>query len=805
MTKNEDIAQWFNTFFCYLFINTFVHFLVYGFQSKALLAVVGSQTATSGSLLLSTYVFSLSLSLHTTLFLFCGLIYLLFRSPRVSKSLLYVVMVVEIILLAVLSMNSLVFRFLGIHLDDPMISDTLRDNGLAHESQLGWRVWLTLLAAFVGICLLEWLLMKLSQRLGTQSRYQHKRLSRIFVVVGAGALVFTSTYSVWGLKQAEEHNNKVLEVLPFYASLTTPKLSQAQWKVNYPTKHKAYRYPTVQKRPNILFILVEALRSDVFHSTLMPHLHRFAKQHQCVPSKRHYAGGQESIWGTFSALYGVSSSYLSFFAHEDVPSYAFQLLKQNGYYRAGISASRLLGWSHGMMFAKQFDHYQEHLDKKGHENDARVLKEMQKFMSEYQRQQPLFMFTYLFSPHYNHYYPKEFERFKPVLPEKFGIPSSKLRLFKEKIFNRYKNSVLYTDHLFHQLTKIFKKQIEEKNLIIVLTGDHGEEFWENGVYGHSANRFFNPQIQVPLLLCLPNHRFQKKVALSGHTDIWPTIIDYMRPKPDKKWTRYFTGSSILRPRSKDYFTTVGSYGFPNRRSTVGMLTPKYKYWFKRRSGMTDFRLTRLITLDDKAPLVSPLGKHRSHRTQQLQARITKYLAPRKLALQKEPSVPHRVDARFGSLIRVVGYDSYGVTKVTRGLSIRLTYTFEILKKIPKAWRFFFHLTLEEPYKHINLVRTIPRSSRDLSSFKAGDFIQISHWVQIPLKFPDTGKIFISMGMWAPKKGRQPIHLGRKSFSTKNKRLRIITLSLISRAEFGKAPLQPQKQIAPKQKAQRKLK
>ena len=70
------------------------------------------------------------------------------------------------------------------------------------------------------------------------------------------------------------------------------------------------------------------------------------------------------------------------------------------------------------------------------------------------------------------------------------------------IKNRYLNAV---HHLDSQFARVFA-YLKEKNLldstIVILLGDHGEEFMEHGYWGHNST-FVNEQIRTPLVIWMP--------------------------------------------------------------------------------------------------------------------------------------------------------------------------------------------------------------------------------------------------------------------------------------------------------------
>lgn len=71
-------------------------------------------------------------------------------------------------------------------------------------------------------------------------------------------------------------------------------------------------------------------------------------------------------------------------------------------------------------------------------------------------------------------------------------------------------------------------ELEELNLegptAIVLAGDHGEEIWERGGYGHGES-LYQESLQTPFAIRYPGIAERKAPALASTLDILPTIMD----------------------------------------------------------------------------------------------------------------------------------------------------------------------------------------------------------------------------------------------------------------------------------------
>jgi uncharacterized protein len=169
-----------------------------------------------------------------------------------------------------------------------------------------------------------------------------------------------------------------------------------------------------------------------------------------------------------------------------------------------------------------------------------------KELREDQSQNPRFDYYLINVTHFNYYYPPEFEIYKPAFTMDFEIISGKQKKFekhKEALMNRYKNSILYFDYLFGQLIDELDSQNRLNDTIIVLAGDHGEEFWEHGSFGHTWG-LNNKQIQTAATIYYPGIKNSDiEYKYTNHSDFFPTVFELLGLNIN---TRIFmTGKSLL--------------------------------------------------------------------------------------------------------------------------------------------------------------------------------------------------------------------------------------------------------------------
>ena len=100
-------------------------------------------------------------------------------------------------------------------------------------------------------------------------------------------------------------------------------------------------------------------------------------------------------------------------------------------------------------------------------------------------------------PAYFRRYPAAFRRFTPTC-DSVALQSCT----PEQIRNSYDNTILYTDHVLAQLTRLLEENASRRASALLYVSDHGESTGESGLYLHGAPYLFAPkeQTRVPMLL-----------------------------------------------------------------------------------------------------------------------------------------------------------------------------------------------------------------------------------------------------------------------------------------------------------------
>ncbi|UCH33405.1 MAG: sulfatase-like hydrolase/transferase [Armatimonadota bacterium] len=90
----------------------------------------------------------------------------------------------------------------------------------------------------------------------------------------------------------------------------------------------------------------------------------------------------------------------------------------------------------------------------------------------------------------------------------------------------YDDGVRYADRWLGRLLKHLRESGMYDNTLIIISADHGEEFWDHGGWEH-GHSMYDELLHVPLLIKFPHgHHAGKRVSrLVGLIDLMPTVLD----------------------------------------------------------------------------------------------------------------------------------------------------------------------------------------------------------------------------------------------------------------------------------------
>jgi hypothetical protein len=288
-----------------------------------------------------------------------------------------------------------------------------------------------------------------------------------------------------------------------------------------------------EKKPNIFIFVIESLRNDFITDEIAPALYKFKQEN--ISFERSLSNSNATPLSWFSLFYSNFSYFWKYYKDKNWQSGAtgLYILKKIGYDINVFSAPELKYYSmKDLLFGKNsnlansFNLFPHYHPKEACDSDIEAILEMEKNIKTDKN----VYITFFDSTHFLYSWPKDFNvKFTPYIDvENLNIYPSRenIELFK----NRYKNSINFIDSLLNSFFEKLKKQNLWDDAIIVIVGDHGEEFFEEGHLFH-ASHLSAVQTNIPIYLKLgKNIRKVPQRKIISQMDVFPSILDYIFEK-----------------------------------------------------------------------------------------------------------------------------------------------------------------------------------------------------------------------------------------------------------------------------------
>jgi glucan phosphoethanolaminetransferase (alkaline phosphatase superfamily) len=314
--------------------------------------------------------------------------------------------------------------------------------------------------------------------------------------------------------------------------------------------------------PNIYFFIIETLRKDFITPEIAPVLSNFEKNNITFPQT--FANSNYSNLCWYALLH--SNSPLHWTTARDSykeGSPALRLLKKLGYKTRVYSSADLSYFNmQKVLFGKQnqlIDHLEQYTDQRDLEpcdRDALAIKAFERDLDQ-NPQSTVYLF-FFDSTHSEYSFPKNFPlKFHPISKQISYLTISRSNKELELLKNRYRNSIAYVDSLLEKFFFLLHKKGLYEESIIAITGDHGEEFFEENSLFHGTH-LNHYQTAVPIACKFQGNEWKARIDpqrnLMSHIDLFPSIIHYVIGS--ETFTDLFDGQSIFTPQSQPYHLSV---------------------------------------------------------------------------------------------------------------------------------------------------------------------------------------------------------------------------------------------------------
>ena len=332
-----------------------------------------------------------------------------------------------------------------------------------------------------------------------------------------------------------------------------PFLSNCAYWEN-PTIFKLKQDNQDRSSPNIILISIDTLRKDHlscygYPRKTAPNLEKLAKEG--ILFTKAFSSTSWTLPAHVSLLTGLDNRH--HLVSKENPKINQSIitladyLRVNGYTTIAITGGGLVSSRFG--FSKGFEIYKEYVNSAQLMNSARLLAaDFAKWIKR-NKNRKFFTFLHTYQTHLPYFSPKpynlRFMKGKRIIwrkvnlkvlfvskkPETFRNPTPEER---KNIIALYDGEIRFTDEKLIKLIINLLKDLDlyEKTMIVI-TSDHGEEFFERQAWLH-GHSLYNELIQIPLIIKFPHQKYfnfslDKPVRI---TDIMPTILEEASIKYD---------------------------------------------------------------------------------------------------------------------------------------------------------------------------------------------------------------------------------------------------------------------------------
>lgn len=303
----------------------------------------------------------------------------------------------------------------------------------------------------------------------------------------------------------------------------------------------------ISKRPgtNVILIVIDTLRADHlgcygYHRNTSPEMDKLAKEgiiftDMCAQSSWTKPATASILSGLFPKNHGAHTTedYLA-----DEINLFPEILGKHGYrsyaFVTNMFVSDVVGFDQGynkfVFFDEKIERGDIYLKADGLNNT------LLPFIHQLEDTSNNFIYIHYTDPHYP-YYSKEKYFSKSNKTTKFGnvthlaetlgaMNEEEQRKILEEMVNAYDDEILFTDKMIGNLVQALKKKNMYSNSIIIITSDHGEEFFEHGNFTHGKT-LYDEQLRVPLIIRSPGSPPGVIKNIANQVDILPTTLSLL--------------------------------------------------------------------------------------------------------------------------------------------------------------------------------------------------------------------------------------------------------------------------------------
>ncbi len=291
-----------------------------------------------------------------------------------------------------------------------------------------------------------------------------------------------------------------------------------------------------------------------------------------------------------------------------------------------------------------------------------------------------FSLAWSIQPHVPYDPPPGFRRFAPPRPSRSNEGQqddirSAGEQDRQRLMDLYDDEIAYNDHCLGELTAGLQALGIYEDVWLILVGDHGEAFYEHGVYAH-GHAPFEEVVHVPLIMKLPGQR-HAGIVVEGLTeliDILPTLVHGVGLTLDSVAPGHLVQGRDLMPLIRGEKRQVRSYVFSDTQALelhnryLSVRDDRWKYirvLTPRRDGRTLLNTWRHVR---ERRLIGNILRHPRHFWRNYFRRTRDYLFDLQADPHEQDNLAGRRPAQVEAMRQVL--DNWLVTNETLAGQVR---------------------------------------------------------------------------------------------------------------------------------------
>lgn len=296
--------------------------------------------------------------------------------------------------------------------------------------------------------------------------------------------------------------------------------------------------------PNIVWLVAESLRFDMLDREIMPQLWDFSQQ--ALRLERHYSGGNLTQMGVFSMFYGLYGNYWFPMHSARRSPVLMDVMQQRGYQFSLHTSQRFTFPAFDKTIFVGMNPNDMHPLSGGApawQRDRQNIGDLLNFVDRRDENKPFMAYMFFESTHASYDFPPESVIARPYL-EDLNYLTTDFKANIGLIKNRYINAAHHVDRQVGRVIDHLREKKLLENTVVIVLGDHGEEFMERSRWGHSAE-FNRYQTGTPAVVWVPGNKPRVIAGITSHLDIPATLMPLLgvrNPPSD-----YSQGMNLLDP------------------------------------------------------------------------------------------------------------------------------------------------------------------------------------------------------------------------------------------------------------------